>query len=159
VKLSDYLLLPLEDRKSHIDLSSPCELVPIPRFTRQKRLDFFGVENDVDDHRKAGINRCHVCDHGQSKGRNRVCHNPLHWYVGTMSENSFDIPFDLRGAGGRSLKGIPKPHSNSHKLALRVPRPRKRMRCLVTGVEMDSSWLSRYQNKHGIPTTQREEVQ
>ena len=96
MNLSDYLNLPLEERKRHIDLSTPCSLVTLSKWSRSKQetCDFHEIDNDVEDWRSGHIHRCHLCQCSTTKGS--VCMNPLHFYFGTPSENRLDIPPEIR---------------------------------------------------------------
>lgn len=106
VKVSEHLLLPRGERTDHCDLTTPC-LVDgsVSSSTRQRRgrkvlLDKLGLEDDIENWAKAGINLCHVCDQHSSNG---WCTNPDHLYVGTALENCWDKTEEARKAPGRRV--------------------------------------------------------
>lgn len=96
MNLTEYILLPREERTAHIDLSMPCD---IGRRKKQKNARLFkrlcemlSVEIDIADRRRdGGVHTCHLCNDGK-------CHNPRHAYIGTASENTCDIPGERRSA-------------------------------------------------------------
>lgn len=88
VKLTEYLSLSRNVRTSHIDLNTPCVVtkrVSVPG--KQPLLDFLNIENDVNNWREKGVQRCHLCKCDSTKG---WCENPKHLYIGTVSENMMD---------------------------------------------------------------------
>ena len=93
IQLSDYILLPREERIAHIDLSDPC--VCGKRTTRdnqpvfKKLLESFHIENDIPNRAHAKIDICHLCD-------SPFCHNLNHVYLGSRLENRSDIPSDVQ---------------------------------------------------------------
>lgn len=96
--LTDHILLPREERVSHTDLCEPCECVP--RKTQNNKrlfkrlLELLSIENDVLNRKRARIEVCHLCE-------SRDCENPKHAYLGTCSENSRDIPAEVRSETAR----------------------------------------------------------
>lgn len=90
MKLSEYILKTREERISHIDLETECELGTFRRRSRGGCVDLLnliGVEDDIDEWTPHRIHRCHLCDCGRRKGE---CGNPRHIYIGTAQENQFD---------------------------------------------------------------------
>ena len=92
--LQSYLQKPLEERQAHLNLSSPCDLPKkthgsCKRWARDKISNLLGVSFETQNEVKACI--CHRCDHNSSNG---WCLNPLHFYIGTFSENSRDAHED-----------------------------------------------------------------
>ena len=104
MRLTEYVLLPREERTRHIDLSSSCELVPKSRWARSKdkHCDFHEVTNDVENWIEGKVQRCHLCHHGATTGV--VCVNPLHFYIGNPQENRLDVPFEIRSEGSKGPK-------------------------------------------------------
>lgn len=89
MKLSDYILKPLEERQAHIDLSTPCTFGNW-RHSSSSHFAYHEVERDtVRKH-----HRCHLCKN--DSGSEQVCINPLHSYIGTAYENSWDRPEQKR---------------------------------------------------------------
>jgi len=84
----------LEERQAHLDLSTPCDL-PLKAhgtcktWARAKISFLLGVSFEEQPAVKACI--CHRCSHGSKNG---WCLNPLHYYVGTLSENNLDARLD-----------------------------------------------------------------
>ena len=108
VTLTEYLNLPRSQRTLHIDLSSPCQpsnRVSVP--PKSPLLDFLSVFDDIGDWRKHGIQRCHACEMDSTRG---WCVNPLHIYIGTVSENMMDksptIRSQMAANAGRKAHSI-----------------------------------------------------
>ncbi len=105
LKLTEYLQKSRDERTVHVDLSTPCVLdEKVGSTTQSKRgrealLKRLGVEDDVVDWRSERVCCAHLCEHDSQRG---WCTNPLHLYLGTPSENSFDLPEEVRKA--RSVK-------------------------------------------------------
>jgi len=106
MNLSEYILLPRNQRQSHLDLSTPCS----PKGgrgkgamrARESLLNHIGVVNDVEDWKRARIQMCHACEHNSTNG---WCKNPLHISIGTAKENISDIPHEVkRKSGIRSVE-------------------------------------------------------
>jgi hypothetical protein len=88
MKLSEYILLPREQRITHIDLSTPCDPQGTKaRNNKQTILDFLGVVNNIPNWITAKVQRCHACSCDSQRG---WCANPLHYYLGTTAENVAD---------------------------------------------------------------------
>lgn len=108
MNLSDYILLPREKRIAHIDLATPCELDKRSQYIKDALVDFFGLENDVENWVNGKIHQCHLCESGRRKGH---CGNPLHIYLGTASENHLDTDAEWRKErshkAGSASKGTP----------------------------------------------------
>jgi hypothetical protein len=106
MKLSEWILLPHEVRMSGIDLTAPCVIIKKRQWTYRmnRMLEWLGIENDVPNLIKAKIHRIHRCEN-HSMGPNGICCNPLHWYIGTMSENVMSLSPEKRRAGGRACAG------------------------------------------------------
>jgi hypothetical protein len=106
MKLSEWILLPQEVRMAGIDLTSPCVILEKRRnwtHRMNRMFTWLGIDNDIPNLIKAKIHRIHVCDH-HSRGQG-ICCNPLHWYIGTMSENVMSLSKEKRQAGGRACAG------------------------------------------------------
>ena len=104
-KLSDYILRSREERTHHVDLISPCKSEEVGNAARQRRgrkalLRQLGLDNDIENWQKAGINTCHLCNNGTHS--EEVCSNPLHIYFGTAKENAGDVPPEARKAAGKA---------------------------------------------------------
>ena len=98
MKLSEYIKLSREERTTHIDLDSPCDLSD--KAGKQKRIfDWFDLEDDIGNWAKSGIERCHLCKHDSHNG---YCSNPLHIYIGTKRENRLDIEPEVRSQIART---------------------------------------------------------
>lgn len=94
MKLTEYLQKSREERTSHVDLNTPCNLDQKGRLKgKQALLSLLGLEDDVENWTQGKVHLCHLCDHHSKNG---WCSNPLHLYVGTASENSLDVPEDVR---------------------------------------------------------------
>lgn len=105
LNLSEYINLPREVRQGHIDLTTPCQTENGKRGGRAKRgrkalLAVLGVENDVPNWVEARIQLCHACDCHSGNG---WCENPLHFSIGTTSENQSDAPLEVRQENGRKI--------------------------------------------------------
>lgn len=169
--LSEYILLPKENRTGHIDLSSPCIRGRYQREWKEQKqvfLDFLGVTNDIELWR-GKVHRCHLCDcHTKSDGW--PCINPSHIYIGLPKENSWDRPLDKRQAGGHSLKGKKTgPKSEEHRKSIslsakrreekwRIEGGRPRFQCLVTGHISTGTGLTHYQRFRNIDTKLRKRI-
>lgn len=108
MNLSEWILKSRDERISHCDLSTPCCFSEKKGRGHQARgaiFSFHGIVNDVDDLKKASIGTNHLCECDSNNGE---CVNPLHLYIGTKSENSFDMDEEKRGSGGRATKGVSK---------------------------------------------------
>ncbi len=100
MKISEYLQRSREERTRHIDLSTPCVLTGVksggrPKAGRRALLALLGVEDDIPNWRAGKVCCAHLCDHHSKNG---WCTNPLHFYVGTVSENQLDKPEETRKA-------------------------------------------------------------
>jgi hypothetical protein len=96
MNLSDYILLPREQRIKHIDLTIPCVCYTGNQVSgrlkvRSTLLDHLSL---VKHHGDYNIHCCHLCENGSYSGA--VCLNPHHMYFGTAKENAQDIPADVR---------------------------------------------------------------
>lgn len=87
MNLSDYILRSRDERTSHIDLSTPCDLGSSDRHYRAEAFTFHGVTNDVGNLQEACVHVCHACEHDSGNGN---CVNPLHTYIGTAHDNYVD---------------------------------------------------------------------
>ena len=121
MKLSEYVLLSREERTAHIDLTSPCTCKSRTYWTRHPQWEFFGIEDDVPHPHRGKIIRAHLCENHTNCG-GKVCHNPLHFYIGTQVENLYDIDPELRKNGGYACKGVKhsKPKSAEHRRKLSI---------------------------------------
>ena len=166
MNLSEYILLPLEQRRSHIDLSTPCELRYRGFWCRNPSWDFFGVVNDVGP-LKGKIARAHCCSNDTT--HSHVCVNPLHHYIGTMEENSWDRSLEKRQAGGHAMRGKKrKPMSEEHRKNLSIAARKRHekhrkegypmFQCDVTGYVSTGTGLTHYQRFRGIDTKQRTQI-
>ena len=108
MNLSEWILKSRDERVAHCDLNSPCcfsEKRGRGHQARNAIFTYHNINNDVGDLKKARIGTNHLCENDSNNGE---CCNPLHLYIGTKSENSFDMSEEKRGAGGRACKGISK---------------------------------------------------
>ena len=101
MELTDYVLLPREQRTAHIDLTTDCVLSHVKgvnggKHARKALLDYLGVLNDGSGLK---VQCCHLCNN--SSGSDRVCVSPLHTYFGTPLENVLDKPLEVRSVAGR----------------------------------------------------------
>ncbi len=107
MKLSEWMNEPVDVRKAHLDLSTPCQILPRRRqWTHHlnRMLEAVGITRDVPNLIKAKIHRCHACEHDSSHPEG-ICGNPLHWWIGSMSENFMSKPKEQRALGGLACKG------------------------------------------------------
>ena len=83
--ITDYILLPIKQRKSHIDLSVPCVERGGPQGGGLSYLLKGLMAHIFDTTIPKGykINVCHACN-------NPNCSNPAHLYWGTVKENVAD---------------------------------------------------------------------
>ncbi len=105
--LTEWMQLPSEQRKAHIDLSTPCQILPSKRqwvHHLNKMLEAAGITRDVPNLINAKIHRIHECKHN-SACADGICGNPLHWWIGTMSENVMSLSPEKRAAGGKACSG------------------------------------------------------
>jgi len=91
-----------ETRTKHINLKSSCLSVNNRQSQAMENLkDFLGLEGKTTQH----VNLCHLCCNNSTKPNGFVCENVEHLYFGTVTENQYDIPIDVRksnaAAGGR----------------------------------------------------------
>ena len=126
MKLSEYILLPREERQGHVDLNTFCILNGGSRPTKASRgrralLDLLGIENDVPSWVKAKIQICHSCE---SHSKNGWCENPLHLSIGTVKENASDIPLEVLQE--RSRKGGRKAGKGTAELKVGIHDPEVR---------------------------------
>lgn len=87
MNLSDYILLPRNERTAHIDLNDPCQFNSSSRY-RQCLLDYLGIEIDLDAVERRKVYACHLC--ANDSWCDPCCCNPKHMYLGTPTENRFD---------------------------------------------------------------------
>jgi hypothetical protein len=80
MKLND---MTREERMAHVDLSTPCQCDRRRQYYRQALIEF----SEINPGRKWLV--CHLCEHDSMS--DKQCHNPLHLYWGTKSENSQDV--------------------------------------------------------------------
>lgn len=123
MNLSEYILKSRDERRAHIDLTCECVLVKRTNWSNKKadHLNFFEVEDDVDVWR-GSIGRLHACAKDTFNGE-MVCINPLHIYIGTITENLADRPTEKAGAGGRALRGKERSESFKAKNKARLNKP------------------------------------
>lgn len=158
MKVSEFVTLPLELRKDHLNLSFPCEIIGgVSNVTRQRRarkklLTLLQLDDDVKNWKTFGVRTCHGC-HNDSQS-SEVCSNPLHLYVGSALENYSDIPISTQlktienaclifgGSGGR----IGGPNSYNMKVGLHNQKRRKKEKWNEKGGRSMSSqfWISTY---------------
>jgi Spy/CpxP family protein refolding chaperone len=114
MNLSDYILLPREQRIAHIDLTTPCVLVKghNNRAPRRNLLRQLGL---IDDGVARTVHCCHLCPNN-SAAKER-CANPNHLYMGTSSENQHDIPVAQRIAISKKAQAARSPLTNEQRLA------------------------------------------
>ncbi len=105
MNLSEWILKSRDERIAHCDLTTPCcfsEKVGRGHQARGAIFEFHEITNDVGNLKTARIGTNHLCDKDSNNGE---CCNPLHLYIGTKSENSYDMSEEKRGSGGRACKG------------------------------------------------------
>lgn len=111
--VEDYLKLSLEERKLHIDLSTPCDLSGgrgggRKNLMRKNLFRLLGIPYEYNI-QKFGACVCHRCSNCRGKNPDQYCVNPLHLYLGTLSENSRDTYNDNPGLGKRiTINSQPK---------------------------------------------------
>lgn len=141
MNITDYILLPIEERKAHIDLTLPCILDRRRKWTHQKNalLDWFNVTNNSANWLYDGIHRCHACSNDSQASQ--VCINPKHWWIGTASENMMSRPLEKRQAGGKATKGVPK---SLKSISKRVEKLRGRTRTEEQRKKMSDSHKGKF---------------
>lgn len=95
MNLTDYVLLPREQRLAHINLTEPCVLHKRRNAwggtkARLALLKLLGLENQKTTQL---VSCCHLCPNDDPNG---VCVNPRHCYLGTCRENEHDKPPEQR---------------------------------------------------------------
>jgi hypothetical protein len=95
MNLSDYILLPRQQRIAHINLIAPCNCWAgnqswAKEKMRKNLLTYLTLHADVKGYKTPC---CHLCEHNSKSGA--VCINPLHMYIGTPTENILDLPNQL----------------------------------------------------------------
>jgi len=149
MKLSEYILLPLEQRRSHINLSTPC--IPLSKGSywrgRQRRFDSHDIVNDLENLQQAKVSECHLCPNCESP---KICGNPDHIYIGTQRENIFDIDPALRRQRGLIAAKFLPPNAKILNA--------QRWQCLVTGKVSTPGPLTLWQRTRGIDTKQRKQI-
>jgi len=112
IKIEDYFLSnPTQvDRQRHLDLTTECIPYRLPKdskfrkkgdiaspvtsigHARKELLEYFNIDENFNN---GNIHTCHKCIHN-STNKEFVCINPLHLYIGTVSENHHDIDPEIR---------------------------------------------------------------
>jgi hypothetical protein len=113
MNLSEYILLPREQRIAHIDLSSDCTLGPPKRTEKARRalIKHLSINEDV---KQRNIQCCHLCPNNSKAAQH--CFNPLHMYIGTRKENEQDKPRQARTNAAKKARAA--------SLALSTPEER-----------------------------------
>jgi hypothetical protein len=89
MKLSEHVLLSVEERRKHLDLSTPCELIPNRRNYKrrlQKLFEHLGIEADI-PLRGNNLRLTNLCKSGDTDGL-CLCTNPKHIWVTQLNERS-----------------------------------------------------------------------
>jgi hypothetical protein len=87
VKLSEYVLLSVEERRKHLDISTPCEEPRNNRKRRRQLLELLGLEDDT-TFRETGVCVKSLCKSGD--GEVSRCTNPKHAWFTQYNERSED---------------------------------------------------------------------
>lgn len=87
MKLTKHLEKTREERRAHLNLSTPCELNVSALSYRGRLLALLGLNDDVPKCFRHQVHTCHACCNDSGKGS---CGNPQHLYFGTAKENLFD---------------------------------------------------------------------
>lgn len=175
MKVTEYLKLSRRERTKHVDLSSPClvdeSVTPKTRRVRARRalLEKLGLENDAGNWTKEKVCVCHLC---ACDSQNGWCTNTDHLYLGSPSENQFDLPEKVRKASSSKagkkvvelgvglhdpknkevvLEGRRKGGQKGGPQGSQVTNTRLRL-CLVTGYVSSPGPLAQYQRARGVPT-------
>jgi hypothetical protein len=83
-QITEYILLPLIDRQTHLKLDEPCiERGGLKQFTSVMCRGLLAHILDTTIPRGSKIQLCHACHNGK-------CSNPFHLYWGTARENVLD---------------------------------------------------------------------
>ena len=82
MKLSEYVLLPAEERRKHVDLTTPCKC-DRKHLRRKKLCDLLGLEDDLGHLKKLNLCQRSLCD---SVEEERTCTNPRHSWVTHWNE-------------------------------------------------------------------------
>jgi len=94
--LSEWMNKSRDERRAHLDLSTPCECGGHRALAFKRLSDHLGIDNDLESRSKTGM-ALHACACDSNHG---ACSNPLHLYFGTVVENRFDLPEDIRQKPG-----------------------------------------------------------
>jgi hypothetical protein len=79
MKLSEYVLLPAEERRKHVDLTTPCTHDRV-HLRRKKLCDLLGLEDDLGFLKKLNLCQRSLCDSVEEE--KRTCANPRHsWFT------------------------------------------------------------------------------
>lgn len=95
MKLSEYVLLSVEERRKHLDLSTPCEVLEQgetgePGLLRKRKLlKLLGLEDEKFPLRKNNLCLRNLCTKGDTSGVCR-CTNPKHVWVTQFHERNKD---------------------------------------------------------------------
>ena len=158
MNLSEYILLPRETRTQHIDLSTPC--VPLSGGTyhrrKQQRFDSLEVVNDLGNLQQAKVHECHLCPNCAAP---KFCGNPLHIYIGSATENVYDISPELR-VRPQCIQYLPHSIEQSSKAGKigSVTTNSQKWQCLVTGKITTSGPLTCWQKARGIDLNLRKQL-
>lgn len=105
-----FKLLTKEERQSHIDLNTPCDLRRPVKYSgkvvktsgKHKSVKYFNkgreaLEKLLGIQKPRGWHTCHLCPNC-STSKDYICANPRHLYFGTPTENMNDIyyPQEMR---------------------------------------------------------------
>lgn len=83
VLITEYMLLPLEERQSHLDLSSPCSEIGGNSSIEFRGLLAYHLGTTIPSGQGRKIQLCHACG-------NDKCSSVKHLYWGTPKENHID---------------------------------------------------------------------
>ncbi len=84
MNVNEYILLTLEERQKHLDLSEPCQFGSRHKY-RKSLLKHLGIKDDLN----SKVLACHKCLNNSTTLS--PCENPRHMYLGTAKENTGDI--------------------------------------------------------------------
>ena len=115
MKVTDYVLLPRDQRLGHVDLNTPCIYFTANATWKSRKvlLDYLGVTHVAG---QINIHCCHLCSYDKTLHR---CINPLHMYIGTRQENELDKPQDQRSASA-SIAALSKTAEQYHTASLKA---------------------------------------
>ncbi|MDB4336947.1 hypothetical protein OAA10_00380 [bacterium] len=148
--LSEWMEKTRDERRNHLDLTTPCDLPSSLNGRTGKEvlgslLELLGLTNDLASRSKTGM-VLHACGCDSNRGG---CRNPQHLYFGTFSENMQDIPEeDRRERARKCAVADPVSRSNAGKIGGPVATTQKWI-SLIDGFISNPSNVARHNRSIG----------